>query len=204
MQANKHKPGMKKSTSNNPAGRPKSGVVTDRIHAAVFALLKRGGYSELSIDAISAQARVSRPAVYRRYTSVGQIVLAALEAKGPGMLPMPYTRDLKDDLCKYFQALAAAIKEHSTVGKALRGTLAAALVDRSFQRVFKRFIATRRQPVLDRLRVWDNLSSDTVLESIADTLFGPLLYRLLIRHVSIETKHIQEMVARVFRPYKAN
>lgn len=190
---------MKKRTSNNPAGRPKSGALTERIHAAVFALLETRKYSELSIDAISVRAGVSRPAIYRRYTSVGHIVLAALEAKGPNVLPMPYTSNVKTDLCKYLQKLVAAIEEHSALGKALRGTLATALVDEGFQPDFKRFIATRRRPMLDRLHSWDDSSSEVLRESMADVLFGPLLYRLLIRHASVGQENVQEIVNHAFQ-----
>jgi AcrR family transcriptional regulator len=187
---------VKKKPSNNPAGRPRSAYVTDNIHAAVFNILQKGSYQNLSIDAIAAQAGVSRPALYRRYVSVGQIALAALQARGPIILPMPSSTDVEKDLCSYFHALVDSIDKDSAVGRALRGALASALVDIDLQPHFARFIAARRRPVLDRLLAWKSSYCDLELESIADALFGPVLYRLLIRQVPVKNRHIREIVNR--------
>jgi AcrR family transcriptional regulator len=184
----------KRKQSNNPRGRPQSDLLTDSIHTAVFAILQRGSYQSLSIDAIAAQARVSRPSLYRRYGSVGQITLAALEAKGRVILHKPCSADVRKDLCSYFLALVVAVDEGSAVGRALRGTMAAALVDIELRPHFRRFIGARRQPVLNRLSAWNSCYGATELEAIADALFGPLWYRLIIRYVPVSGRDIRRIV----------
>ena len=190
---------MRTKTSNNPAGRPRSAEVTERIHAAVFALMKDVPYGELSLDAIAARAEVSRPALYRRYRSVAEVVLGALQAVGGTILPMPNTSDVRRDLCLYFRSLVASIAQDSIIGCALRGVLAGALTDPRFGTHFARFIEKRREPVRQRLLKWDRALTPVELEGALDSMFGPILYRLLIRRVRTERSHVNKIVNRAVK-----
>jgi AcrR family transcriptional regulator len=189
----------KKRASNNPVGRPRSGNVTEDIHAAVLAVLEGRFYGDLSMDRIAIKAGVSRPALYRRYATVGETVLGALQSKGPVILPLRGSADVRKDLCSYFRAFVAYIGKDSAISRALRGALAAALVDFDLLPHFAKFIAARRQPVLDRLLVWNSSYNNTELDSILDALFGPIMYRLLIRQVPVSATQIQEIVNRALR-----
>jgi len=184
----------KNRPSNNPAGRPRSGDVTDRIHTAVLSLMKNGSYGDLSIEAIAAKARVSRPALYRRYATVGQITLGALQAAGSIFLPMPQTTNVGKDLCHYFNSLVTAIAADTVTGRALRGVLASALTDPGFGPHFARFIENRREPVRQRLARWNEALEAAQLEEALDAMFGPILYRLLIRRVTANDSQISRIV----------
>lgn len=186
----------KNRTTNNPAGRPRSGEVTERIHAAVFALMKTGSYRALSLEAIATRAGVSRPALYRRYANVGQIMLGALQAAGSAILPMPHTNDVRKDLCFYFNSLVASIAEDSVIGRALRGVLAAALTDPTLGSDFAQFIEKRREPVRQRLLEWDDALAAAQLDTALDSMFGPILYRLLIRRARADNNHVNGVVDR--------
>src|SRR5271165_2126617 len=184
----------KTRTSNNPAGRPRSGNVTDRIHAAVFALMKDSPYGDLSVEAIAARAGVSRPALYRRYATVGQITLGALQAAGSTILPMPQTTDVRRDLCLYFNSLVTSIAEETVIGRALRGALATALRDPGLGPRFARFIDKRREPVRQRLLTWNDALTPARLDTALDSMFGPILYRLLIRRLRVQKNHVNDIV----------
>jgi AcrR family transcriptional regulator len=186
-------------TSNNPTGRPRSNEVTRRIHAAVFALIKRGSYQDLSIDAIAAAAGVSRPALYRRYSGVGQITLSALQAEGSAILPMARTSDVRKDLRSYFRSLAAVLAEDSVIGRALRGVLAAALTDASLGPDFAQFIEMRREPVRQRLLAWNGALGEAQLDAALDSMFGPILYRLLIRRAQASNDRVNDIVDRALK-----
>jgi AcrR family transcriptional regulator len=56
------------------AGRPRDERVDRDVLDATRALLIEVGYSALTIDAIARRARVSRPAIYRRWRSKAQLV----------------------------------------------------------------------------------------------------------------------------------
>jgi AcrR family transcriptional regulator len=185
-----------KRASNNPAGRPRSDQVTERIHAAVFAILEKASYGDLSMEAIAEHAQVSRPALYRRYANVGQTTLGALQATGPVILPMPDSGDIGKDLRSYFTSLVASIKEASVIGRALRGALAAALTDATLGPDFARFIHARQEPVRQRLLEWNSVLDDAQLDAAMDSIFGPILYRLLIRRVGTTGHQIRGIIER--------
>jgi AcrR family transcriptional regulator len=184
----------RKRASNNPRGRPRSAEVTEGIHAALLDLLKGGPYQALSVDGIAARAGVSRPAFYRRYANVGQATLGSLLAIGGTILPMPKTKDVEADLVGYFHSLAVAIDGDSPVGRALRGVLASSLIDPGITPHFGAFIDRRRQPVLQRLLAWKSALSPAELEKTLDAMFGPTLYRLLIRHTKMERDDVAHIV----------
>ena len=185
-----------KRNSNNPSGRPLSHEVTERIYAAVFQLIAQGSYQSVSMDAVAAAAGVSRPALYRRYSGVGPLTLSALQAVGGDVLPMAYSSDAGRDIADYLKLLAEVLSEESVIGQALRGALASALVDPKLGREFAQFIEIRRVPVRDRLLEWDASLSPKQLDAILDSLFGPVLYRLLIRGVPIDEGQVGEIVGR--------
>lgn len=190
---------IKKRRSNNPIGRPQSEEVTEHIHAAVFLLLKNNLYRDLSLEAIAAKAGVSRPALYRRYASVGQVILGALQAAGSSIVQMPRTTEVQKDLYLYLRSLVSSIAEDSVIGRALRGVLAAALTDSMLDRDFALFIEKRREPVRRRLLEWNNELTLAQLDAALDSMFGPILYRLLIRRVPVQNKHVTEIVDRALR-----
>jgi AcrR family transcriptional regulator len=192
----------KNRLSNNPAGRPRSGDVTDRIHAAVLSLMKNGSYGDLSIEAIAAKAGVSRPALYRRYATVGQITLGALQAAGSTILPMRQTTNVRRDLCLYFNSLVTSIAAETVTGRALRGVLASALTDPAFGPHFARFIEKRREPVRQRLAQWNESLEAAQMEEALDAMFGPILYRLLIRRVTADGRQISRIVNHVLSGIK--
>jgi len=88
------------------------------------------------MERIAEEAGVSRPALYRRYSSLGAVVLGGLLAFGANSLPMPYSNSLQEDLQLYFQAVVNSLNQTTTVGKALRGVLAQALTDEAFAKEF--------------------------------------------------------------------
>lgn len=60
-------------------GRPRQPEVDDRITAAAFELLRRGGPGAVTIDAVSNASGVARTTIYRRYTSREALLAAILD-----------------------------------------------------------------------------------------------------------------------------
>jgi AcrR family transcriptional regulator len=59
-------------------GRPRSAAADRRIVEATLRLLSRDGYDRTSIEAVAAEARVTRGSVYRRYATKAEMVTAAV------------------------------------------------------------------------------------------------------------------------------
>ena len=52
-----------------PGGRPRDAALDEAIILATRARLVRDGYSQMTIGDIAADAKVSRPTLYRRWTT---------------------------------------------------------------------------------------------------------------------------------------
>jgi AcrR family transcriptional regulator len=61
-------------------GRPREPEVNQRILDAALELLGQQGYVRMSMDAVAANAGVTKPTIYRRYPSKIQLALAAISA----------------------------------------------------------------------------------------------------------------------------
>lgn len=81
-----------------PRGRPRSSATDDAILRAALKVMGEEGYARLSIEAVAAEAGVSRPTIYRRYpggkSELAPAALADLRSKGD----IPHTGDLRTDL----------------------------------------------------------------------------------------------------------
>ena len=64
--------------TRRPPGRPRNEVADREIIAATLRLLGEQGYDRTSIDAVAAEADVTRATVYRRYATKASLVCAAL------------------------------------------------------------------------------------------------------------------------------
>jgi AcrR family transcriptional regulator len=63
-----------------PPGRPRNEEADREIIAATLRLLPVQGYDRLSVEAVAAEADVTRATIYRRYPSKAELVCAALSA----------------------------------------------------------------------------------------------------------------------------
>ena len=76
------------SPSARPPGRPRNESADREIISATLRLLSREGYDGTSIEAVAAEAGVTRATVYRRYPTKAEMVTAAVcemaGAKDPG------------------------------------------------------------------------------------------------------------------------
>ena len=61
-----------------PPGRPRNQDADRQIVAATLRLLSREGYDRTSIEAVAAEAGVTRATVYRRYATKADMVTAAV------------------------------------------------------------------------------------------------------------------------------
>ncbi|WP_158088717.1 TetR/AcrR family transcriptional regulator [Thermoactinospora rubra] len=77
-----------------------------RVLEATLELLAEVGYRQTSIDAIARRAGVSRPAVYRRWTSKADVVAQALFGRSEGSAPR-VSGDLRRDLRAWVDAVVA-------------------------------------------------------------------------------------------------
>jgi AcrR family transcriptional regulator len=164
-----------------PPGRPRNLDADREIVAATLRLLSREGYDRTSIEAVAAEAGVTRATVYRRYPTKADMVTAAVcamtEAKEPGECADARTTLL--ELLRGFRdcvgpadglAIAASLyiqrHEHPELLESFR------------ERVIH---PTRRkmEAVLELARDRGEISEDVEPSAVIEMLIGSYLYRAL-------------------------
>ena len=67
-----------------PPGRPRSENARQAILRSTIKLLRKGGFAELSIEAIAADAEVGKATVYRWWPNKGALVVDAFASSTEG------------------------------------------------------------------------------------------------------------------------
>lgn len=70
--------GMQKKEEERAPGRPRDPETEERILEVALRLLSADGYSRMSLDTVAAEAGVSKPTIYRRWSSKADLATAAL------------------------------------------------------------------------------------------------------------------------------
>jgi AcrR family transcriptional regulator len=102
--------------------RNRSRSIDRRILAAALTILGRDGYARMSIDAVAAEAGVTRPTVYLRYGTKAELATAALAAFRERAKPRD-TGDTRADLVARLRHFRAGVERPN--GMATLGTVLA-------------------------------------------------------------------------------
>jgi AcrR family transcriptional regulator len=174
-----HRAPRPRSSAAPPRGRPRDPALDDAILDATLRLLADVGYQAMSIAAIAATAGVGRPAIYRRFASKADLVVAAVLRIGAGPEP-----DLPAD-----PRLAVRALLHSTAGvlatpgglATLGSLLAQERRDPELLEAFRRRVFDPRQDVvqavLRRGIASGGVDAGADLDAVAGMLFGALIAR---------------------------
>lgn len=103
-------------------GRPRSEAADRAILEAALALMARDGYARMSVDAVAAEAGVSKPTLYLRYPSKAALATAAL-AHAREVTAPEETGDTRADLVAQLRHFRAGIER--PFGMAMLGTVLA-------------------------------------------------------------------------------
>jgi AcrR family transcriptional regulator len=90
-------PDRKTPQAERTPGRPREPEVDQRILDAALRLMAQGGYLRMSMDNVAAEARVTKPTIYRRYPGKVQLAMAAIVAYC-AQAPAARTADTRADL----------------------------------------------------------------------------------------------------------
>jgi AcrR family transcriptional regulator len=106
-----------------PETRRRGDALVRAIYETTLAELAETSFAELSFEKIAARARTGKAALYRRWPSPANLVLAALTdpVAGFGETPSPRTGSLRGDLLALLGGLARVLDEPH--GRALRPLL---------------------------------------------------------------------------------
>jgi AcrR family transcriptional regulator len=187
---------MADATGKGGPGRPRSAATHRAILAAVADLLNEGGYPAVSIEAVAAKAGVGKQTIYRWWPGKPELVLEHLVGIAATM-PAPDTGDLVRDLRIFLSATCQAWIQGGT-GAIVTALMAEAQVDPRFGQLFyQQLIGQRRAALrllLQRGQLRHELAGDRDLDLLLDLIYGPMWYRLLLRHAPLDDAFIEQLL----------
>jgi AcrR family transcriptional regulator len=176
-------------------GRPRSEQARRAIFCSTLKLLRRSNFSELTIEAIAADANVGKATVYRWWPNKGALVADAFASSAEDKLHFPNTGSVYRDMSLQMTQLLAILRSQ-------RGRIVAALVgggqsDPELLAAYReRFLRPRRQEAYKTLRraiARGELPRDLDLDIVLDTLYGAIYMRFLIGHDELSESYISEV-----------
>ena len=177
-------------------GRQRSLETHQAILAAVGTLLAEVGYPGLSIEAVAAKAGVGKQTIYRWWPGKADLVLEYLLGISAQM-PRPDTGSLVTDLRIFLSATFEGLTT-GKIGPVVSALMAEAQSDRRFGDLFFRnLISARRaalKEILARGQSRGELDADRDLELLADLIYGPMWYRLLLQHAPLDATFIEDLL----------
>jgi AcrR family transcriptional regulator len=173
--------------------------IDSAVLAATRRLLVDRGYSATTIDLIASTAGVSRPAVYRRWSSKAQLVHEALF---PDLGPEPPADDFAAEITRLCRG-ALKMYGDAAVREAIPGLLNDLRSDRRMRTVLSdRLEATARSQLADK--VGEAVSAGTArkgvsADTIMDVIAGGAWYAVCVRRVKDIDTAATELIELVLR-----
>jgi AcrR family transcriptional regulator len=193
------------SNGTRPPGRPRSEESRQAILRSTLKLLRQdGGFAELSIEAIAADANVGKTTVYRWWPTKGALVADAFSTSAEDELRFPNTGSVKNDMTLQMRGLIRIFR--SKRGKVVAALLAGGQSDPELLEAYReRFLWPRRKQAYQTLQRGvdrGELPAGCDFDLILDSLYGPILMRFLIRHVKLEESFADEVCGMVLQGLK--
>jgi AcrR family transcriptional regulator len=205
MDAGNGTSGSHENGEKRPPGRPRSEESRQAILRSTLKLLKEdGGFADLSIEAIAADANVGKTTVYRWWPSKAALVADAFSASADDELRFPDTGSVQNDMSLQMKRLIRVFR--SERGKVVAALLAGGQSDPELIEAFReRFLWPRRKEAYQTLQRGvdrGELPAESDFDLILDTLYGPIYMRFLIRHGELNESFGDEICELVLRGLK--
>lgn len=173
--------------------------VTEAIRTAVLAELAEAGYARLSIESVARRAGVGKTAVYRRWPSKQQMVVAVVSEVAHAAIPIIDTGSLIGDVHAFLQEAYDGLRM-PMVGAILPDLFAEGTRSRGLG---EDLLAAVRDPrraraadMIDRAVQRGELDQTVDVETALDVLAGPLYWRLAVIRTPVG-EHYLERLTRV-------
>jgi len=188
--------GSRAMSGKRAPGRPRSEESRQSILRSTLKLLQQdGGFPELSIEAIAADANVGKTTVYRWWPTKAALVADAFSASAEEELQFPNTGSVRRDMSLQMRRLIRIFQ--SPRGKVVAALLAGGQSDPELIEAFRdRFLWPRRKQAYATLQRGidrGELPAGTDLNLVLDSLYGPIYMRFLIRHFKLDEGFADEI-----------
>ncbi|MCK0089784.1 TetR/AcrR family transcriptional regulator [Rhodococcus sp. HNM0563] len=179
------------------APRRRGEALTRQLLDVTLGLATEAGYRGLTIEAVAQRAGVGKHTIYRRWSSMPELLLDALNHVWITELDYHTTRGIRADLREQFRRSVHALST-PPIGPVYRAVIAEAQADPELRKTLhERFLATVEQRTLDRIRLAQQhgeLESGVDLTIPAEVLAGALYYRLLLTPRPVDEQVIDGLI----------
>jgi AcrR family transcriptional regulator len=163
---------------------------------AAEALLLEGGLSAVTMDRLSARTGVSKPTLYRTWPNAVALAFDVLLRRVSVMQPAPHGTDPLERLASHMMATAAQFQGTPT-GRSIALMIAAAQSETELAKMFRNRFMSASQSVgrglLQEAQAQGWIRPGLDLEVVADSLYAPLYYRLLVGHADLSPDFIRAL-----------
>lgn len=172
----------KNDTGNAATGRPRDPKVHNDILKAASAILLEEGFRALTMERLAARAGVGKTTVYRRWSSLSELVVDLLdEANSAWPMPQQECDSIEDDLRTLYRNWIAGMNGPGKIIPMLiaEGVGNSELADLLHERFFlpRRKLAMAR---IERAKQRKEIPATIDSRTIIDLLMGRMWYRHLI------------------------
>ncbi|WP_199443615.1 TetR/AcrR family transcriptional regulator [Umezawaea beigongshangensis] len=176
--------------------------ITSAITEAVLDELAEHGYGRLSMEAVAKRAGVGKSALYRRWPSKQDMVIAVLSEFSVPLAEVPDTGSLRGDLLATLHAVHGWLT-HPRFSKILpdlsaeagRNEVLAAAVERAIGEPRR----TQGAATLRRAVERGELPADLDLDLALDLVAAPVYWRVSVRHVTATPEHLDRLADHLLR-----
>lgn len=192
---------MKNEATQPVRGRPMDQKVHDAILSATMKLLETQSVGDLTIKGIADAAGVTRPAIYRRWSTPTEIALDAFLETADREIPFEDGDDLVEALTEHILAMTRFMR--SQRGRVVTELLGAAQSDPELLALFReRFLEQRRK--LGRVLFQDGIDrgafdADIDIDLAIDLYAGPIYHRALAGHETLTDAFAERLADYVLR-----
>lgn len=181
-------------------GRQRSIEAEVAILKATLYLLERKPLRKVTADAIAKRAGVSKATIYKWWPNKSLVALDAYLAGMTERVIMPDTGSAVVDFTEQLQSVMAFYK--APLGRLFGQFIAEGQSDPGFLALFReRFLYARRDSArimwrrgVDRGEIREDIDSEIVL----DLIYGPMMFRLMAGHGSLNDRESEFMVEAIF------
>lgn len=187
------------TSPENSRGRPRNQQTHEAILDAARALLQRDGESRFSIEQVAASAGVSKTSIYRRWPTKGALLIELyMEGLSDGITQD--ARSLRVELKRYLLATVERLQD-PLWRRILSSLVAEGQYDPvTAQLLRERVVAPRRAAglaLLTHAQQTGQIQPGIDHELVLDLLFGPLWYRLLFEHASLDADFATRLLKQI-------
>lgn len=209
--SSRHRAGLSKSATSKaatakPGGRPRDDASREAILQATHDLLEEVGFDKLSIEGIAARAGVAKTTIYRWWPQKGMLAIEAFLAAISPKLAFSETASAITDLRTQVQNVGRLYR--GKTGRIICELVALSQADPATCRAFTEgYMLPRRQAAkkcLQRGIAQGEFRGEFDADQILDAIYGPIWYRMLMRHGPLDTAyidtHLDLILAAIARP----